>query len=101
MSGIVHGEKSPLAGGRVRLKAAAYHPQVPDFGGSVILIEDWHDRVVGRSWRDCSGNPAALIYGLRAGMRLLPPDDEVLYGKIDNAGHLVHVSELEVSEVAG
>ena len=43
------------------------------------------------------GNPAALKYAVRAALRepaSLPLDDEVVYGKVDIFGHLIHVSEI-------
>jgi hypothetical protein len=64
-------------------------------------LEDWWDKITGKSWGDCDGNPACLLYALRTGMLPLDNaahslDDEVVYGKIGNVGHLVHVSELEI-----
>jgi hypothetical protein len=67
--------------------------------GDEIRVEDYWDRVAGKSWMISDGNPAALKYGMRAGFNGLPLDDEVVYGKIGAFGHLVHVSELgEVTE---
>lgn len=63
------------------------------YSGEAIL-EDWWDRVSGGSWMHADGNPAAMIYGLRAAMSSLPLDDEVVYVKINSMGHLLHVSEL-------
>lgn len=90
-----HTEKSSLAGRKVRIKKGAKHPQMKDFGGTEILIEDWWDRVSGQSWMNSNGNMACMLYAIRAGFAELPTDDEVLYGKIGVLGHLVHVSELE------
>jgi hypothetical protein len=67
---------------------------LPD--GSEFRVEDWWDRVAGRSWQVATGNPAALEYGMRSGLTGLPLDDEVVYGKNEGGfGHLVHVSELD------
>ena len=58
-------------------------------------VEDYWDRVTGRSWEDSqTSNPAALQYAMRHASSRLPFDNEVLYGKIGNYGHLVHVSEV-------
>jgi hypothetical protein len=61
-----------------------------------IKVEDWWDRVAGKGWAWCDGNPAAMAYAVRTGLMApdIPPDDEVVYGKICGLGHLVHVSEL-------
>lgn len=91
-------EVSPLAGKVVRIKAGITHPQVSGFGGSEYHVEDWWDRVAGKSWMDCNGNPACLIYAMRSGFDGLPTDDQVLYGKIDGLGHLVHMSEIEATQ---
>lgn len=65
-----------------------------DVNGHQYLAEDWWDRVVGESWMDCDGNPAALKYAVRSAVDNLPFDNEVLYGKIDGLGHIIHVTEL-------
>jgi hypothetical protein len=96
--GRKHQSRSPLAGKKVRIKEDANHPQVPNFGGREILMEDWWDRVSGRSWQIMVGNPACIVYALRSAQEGLPLDDKVLYGKIEGLGHLVHISELEVEE---
>jgi hypothetical protein len=89
---MIHSEAHPLAGQTVTL---ALSRDAPDFkSGDEYRIEDWWDRVSGRSWMDASGNPAAMMYGIRAGFHRLPVDDEVVYGKIGSFGHLIHISEL-------
>jgi len=97
---MLHNEKSLLAGKKVKIKKGIKHPQILNFGGSEILIEDWSDRVIGQSWMFANGNPACLIYAVRTGFSKLniPTDNEVLYGKINGLGHLVHISELEILE---
>lgn len=62
--------------------------------GAQYRIEGYWDDLTGKSWMFSDGNPAAMHYGFRAGMNSLPTDDNVLYGKIGNFGHLVHVSEI-------
>lgn len=95
---MIHKEKSPLSNQKIMIKKNIKHPQIPNFGGSKILIEDWWDRVSGKSWMFAQGNPACLVYAMRTGFSKIPVpiDDEVLYGKINNLGHLIHISELEV-----
>jgi len=43
---------------------------------------------------DANGNPAALMFAIRSARADLPTDDEVVYGKIGNFGHIIHTSEL-------
>lgn len=93
---MIHQEQSPLAGTTVRIKKNSTHLQVPDFGGSEYRVEDWWDRLQDKSWKVSYGNPACIIYSLRAESNNLPLDDEVLYGKIGSFGHLVHISEVEI-----
>jgi len=92
----MHAAKHPLAGKTVRIKAHVKHPQTDKFGGEEFQLEDWWDRLGRKSWRDCQGNPACMVYSARV-MRSspqLPFNDEVVYGKMRGLGHLVHVSEL-------
>lgn len=57
-------------------------------------VEDWWDHLTGKSWMDSDGNPAALQYAVRSGAAGNPINDEVLYGKINYIGYLVHVSDI-------
>lgn len=77
---IIHKQPSEHAGKEVRLRS-----------GETFRVEDWHDRVMGKSWMEAEGNPAALAYAIRSFKQGLPTDNEVLYGD----GWLVHVSEVE------
>ncbi len=88
-------ERKNYSNGNFTIKKSATHIQNPKFGGSEIHIEGYWDEVHGTSWKECTGNPAAIIYALRVGMSSLPYDDNVLYGKINGLGYLVHVNELE------
>lgn len=92
-----HAEAHPKSGSTVRIKAEVKHPQVENFGGSEFRLEDWCDRVMGKSWMDCNGNAACMVYAMRTGFSStpIPTDDEVVYGKVGAFGHLLHVSELE------
>jgi hypothetical protein len=72
----------------------SYELNAKGLDAETIRIEDYWDRVSGLSWTLCSGNPAAPSYAMRSGMAPLPLDDEVVYGKVEGFGHLVHISEL-------
>lgn len=90
---MIHKEKSELAGKSIKIKADAN-----GLGGMEILIEDWWDRIAGKSWMICSGNPACLNYALRTGTSKdlsIPNNNEVVYGKIGGLGYLVNIIELE------
>ena len=92
----VHAEPHPLAGQTVTISNGVEDPaQSAVTTGAKYKIEDWWDRVAGRSWGQANGNPACLHYAMRAAANMITPDDEVLYGKIDGFGHLVHVSEID------
>lgn len=97
----IHPAPHPLAGQTIRVSfAKAPHAHLPDPAGEYdFVVEDYWDRLTGKSWMFSDGNPAALVYAMRTGMAPDPTaiplfDDEVLYGKIGNLGHLVHVCEL-------
>jgi len=95
-----HPEAHPQAGKTVKIKPEVKHNQYPHFGGSNFRIEDWWDRLSDKSWMDCTGNPACMIYAIRTGLSdtPVPTDDEVVYGhREDGLGSLVHVSELELN----
>lgn len=92
---MTHTEPHLLAGRMVHLDAAVQS------GGNQILpsgypltVDDWWDRMNGKSWRENPGNPAAMMYGIRAELSGLPLDDEVIYGHVNGLGYLVHVSEI-------
>jgi len=92
-------ERSKLAGTTVKIREGVTDPaQNQVVGGAEYLVEDWWINVAGESWMFAVGNPAAIHYALRSGMATgnpVPMDDNVLYGKIGNLGHLVHISEIE------
>ena len=90
-----HNEAHPLSGKTTRLKGGIKHPHLPDdTEGLEFRVEDWWDRVAGKSWMFCDGNPACLIYAIRSGVGGLPGGDEVIYGKVGAFGHIIHVSEI-------
>lgn len=70
-------------------------------GPFVYHVEDWWDHLTGGSWGEAEGNPACMMYAIRAGFADLPPDDEVLYGHLvtpGGLGMLVHVSEIDLEK---
>lgn len=89
----MHNESSPLAGKEVEIKFG-------DLAGQTYRVEDWWDKVAGRSWMNCDGNPACMGYAIRTGLQdfNVPSNNEVLYGKIGIFGHLVHISEIGENE---
>ncbi|MGH7792055.1 MAG: hypothetical protein ACREOB_07030 [Thermodesulfobacteriota bacterium] len=92
----MHTENSEYKGQTVRIKAGVTDPvQNLVVEGAKYEIEEWWDKLTGGSWHFAKGNPAAVQYAVRAAFNNLPLDDEVLYGKIDRLGHLVHISEIE------
>ena len=92
---MIHKDKFKFAGKKVKIKEKAKHFHNQNFGGSEFEIKDWYDRVSGDSWK--SKNSAACY---ACAIRIMKQevkekDDEVLYGKIDNVGCLVHISEID------
>lgn len=84
---MMHGEPHPFAGQSIAIVGGIH-------AGEQITIEDWWDRVAGKSWMDCDCNPACLEYALSS---RTPIDDEVAYGRIGPFGKLIHVTRLSVS----
>lgn len=91
---MIHDQPHPNAGCTVTLSLAETAPDIRT--GDLFVVEDWADRVFGRSWGVMDGNPTAMKYAIRSGLSDLPTDDEVLYGKVAGFAHLIHVSEIEV-----
>lgn len=91
----MHTESHPLAGKTVKIVFQAPHFQLEGLEHE-YTIEDWWDKLTGKSWMVSDGNPAAVVYAMRTGLsgKNFPLDNEVVYGKIGSLGHLVHVSEL-------
>ena len=91
----IHAKSSPLAGTTVYIKDGVTDPAqglvVP---GAKAEIEDYYDRVNGKSWMNSTGNFAAMHYAMRSAANDIPIDDEVLYCHIGNLGHIIHVSEV-------
>jgi len=92
----MHNRPHPLAGRTVRLPDRCGPGDPPgELAGRHFRIEDWWDQVSGASWRETDGNPAALHYAVRAMVKGLPANDDVVYGKVGALGYLLHVSEVE------
>lgn len=89
----MHLQSHPYAHKTVKIKDSVFPFNGAYFAGQNFRIEDWWD-IDGESWRN-SKAVAAYIYRLRAEKFGLPMDDEVIYGKMGNFGHLMHISELE------
>lgn len=90
---MLHKESSEFAGQTVRIINSK------QYKGCQYQVEDWWDKVSGKSWMAANGNPACLEYAMRTGLQdEVPTDDEVLYGKIDGLGHLFHITEVEKGE---
>lgn len=69
------------------------------FEGQEYWIEDWWERVSGKSWKNCDGNPAALEYAMRSGVEGDPfLSDDVVYGKIGGLGKIIHIRHLPSDE---
>ena len=91
----MHRNKSPLAEKTLKIKDS-----VPGIGGSSITIQDWFDRSFDVTWGQAEGLTCALDYAWRIGVSKLdiPPDNEVLYGMVEDRECLIHVTELEINE---
>lgn len=92
---VIHSEPHPRAREVVVLNARADDHAGCVVPGEKFEIEDWADRLWGQSWMEMNGNRCALLYAIRSAYGRMPIDNEVVYGKIGNTGHLVHQSELE------
>jgi hypothetical protein len=65
-----------------------------EFVGQIYKVEDWQDRVFGRSWIGYITNPACLEYMIRRAKENTPIDDLVLYGHIGAFGKIIHISQI-------
>lgn len=96
-------ERSPYAGCEVKTRPDVGEDPLTsrDLGNQVFRVEDWWENVYGCSWMVANGNPAAMAYAVRIGLKdvSVPFDNNVLYGKIGGMGFLIHVSELCLDEV--
>ena len=86
-------EQHPMAGQTVQIRAGRLFTE-PFYEGDFRLEDWWINISPGKSWMDCNGNPACLNYAIRSGLLGLPFDNQVVYGKIDGLGYLIHVTEI-------
>ena len=95
-------EKFKYAGKTVKIKDGVGHgTQEYDMSGMDFTIEDYCENVIGCSWMNAIGNPAALEYAVRIALYggnngVSTFSNNVLYGKVGMFGHLFHVNELEL-----
>jgi hypothetical protein len=94
---VNHPDPHPLAGQTVKLPPDTKGPQGNPVGDALCEVEDWADRVFGRSWMVMEANPTALIYAVRSAVAGFPTDDDVLYTHVGGLAFLVHASEIETS----
>ena len=93
----MHTESHPLAGKTVLLSRTAQDPARQILTpGTLYVVEDWWDKLTGKSWTITENNFACTHYAMRSALVMppLPLDDEVVYGHVAGLGHLVHASEL-------
>lgn len=91
-------DPSPYAGQTIKLR-----PGAAELGGHDIAVVDWYERTgAGVTWAQGleAGDPRAIGYSVRRGLGGLPDDDDVLFGRVDGMGVLVHESELDVAGAA-
>jgi acetylornithine deacetylase/succinyl-diaminopimelate desuccinylase-like protein len=92
---MLHATPHPDAGKTVTVTPHAVLFGHADTSPLKITIEDWNDRVFGRSWMYMEGHPASLGYAMRSVAAALPLDNEVVYGHDERGlGHLLHTSEI-------
>lgn len=94
-------DKCLLSGKTVKTKSGVGHGmQGYNLIGMDFEVEDWCENVLGCSWMNANGNPAALEYAMRIGFfgqnNNVDISNDVVYGKINGLGHLFHVNELEI-----
>lgn len=94
----MHDSPHDSAGKTVKIKRDVYPLHGVPLAGQEFRLEDWWDRLGQGSWLEGQGNIACVLYATRVVHESLPLDEEVVYGKIGNFGHLIHVSEIEVPE---
>ncbi|MCK2242178.1 MULTISPECIES: hypothetical protein [unclassified Crossiella] len=99
---MIHPDPHPLAATTAQAVVRAVVGTDPH--RLTVHVEDWADRVLGRSWMAAAGNPPALNYSLRAAWARLPVDDDVLYvhaATRTGPALLIHVSELATTTDEG
>lgn len=84
---------------KVSFDRAPHHQLDNPSGTYDFEVEGNWKELTGKSWGDSDGNLACLVYAFRIGSSILnerpvPMDDNVLYGKINGLGFLVHETEI-------
>ena len=98
MRELVHMEPYPYAGHVVPLRNEPKEDGAPT-SPAQALVEDWADRVYGRSWR-LERRFATSVYRLRAPQLGLPVnDDSVLVVRILGMKLLIHTTEIDWSQM--
>lgn len=81
----------PLAGQTVTVDSKVVRGDVAP--GAEFQVHDWWENVAGSPWYLSTTN-AAYEYAKAATINETLYDDNVLYGRINGLGYLVHVSEI-------
>lgn len=94
-----HPTTHPLAGQTVYLRVNRRDPTLGlAVTGAQFTVQDWWDRVAGRSWNATQLNLTQLRptmhYAIRVAYCDLPIDDDVVYGTIGEVDYLIHNSEI-------
>ena len=90
-------EKYKNAGKKLKVKNGVYSFLNNRWlDGHEFIAEDYWINISGMAWMECNGNPACIDYAYRAGIKNLPYDNKVVYGKIGGLGYLLHESELDI-----
>jgi len=96
---VKHDRPSELKGKTVKIKKEVFEPNTDFFISENFVVEDWYDRVRKKDWKreakfstDCE----CLLYASRAESTNLPDDEQILYGKVGEWKHMMHISEIEV-----
>lgn len=95
----MHQNKFEYAGKKIPVADKFIHHQYPHI--KEIVIEDWWDRITGKSWMENRNNSAVMMYLIRINQPgyQIPVDDEVLYGHYKGSGILIHISELNLKRI--
>lgn len=67
------------------------------FNGNTFALEDWWENVGGDHWFNMSDNFACMEYKQRLG-KILDTDTDVVYGKMNGLGYIIHDREWEKAE---
>lgn len=90
---MIHDTIHPMSGARVRIKMKTPDRTLDGLEHD-FRIEDWADRVMGRSIWDSAGNFAIMNYAMRRPDAMASFSDECVYGKVDGLGYIIHTDEI-------